>query len=230
MGFFKKSFEIGGHVTTFWTFVPAAVQTAISAGLSAVTGYFGYQELGIARAIFLATGVMAFGMMITFLWMRISQISGVYQRISVMAFGVPNFGLDVLRAPTVVTGLNMQCLLRNDSQVLMFYQLKRAGNVMERRVPANTKVDNNIVVIPPNGGAQIINFATIENIPFSSKKELVMSGSIDMLVAYGPAKDDLCFLFHYAADTHIVFAKTPDGKNHAANMVTSITAFEHSKV
>jgi hypothetical protein len=227
---FRKSIEAGGHVTTVWSFIPAALQTSVTAGLSGVTAYFGYQELGIARAVFLATGVMAFGLTVTFLWLRISQILGIYQRLSVGALGVPNVALDSSQKPTKVSGINIQCVLRNDSQVLMFYQLKRVRNVMESRVPATHTVDHNIVTIPPNGGTQVINFATIEDIPFPDKKELRTSGNVELEVAYGRAKDELDFLFRYTSDLQVVFSKLPGSKNYRVDAVSSVTGFEHSKL
>lgn len=230
-GFFKRSLEWGGNITNLWIFVPAAWQTAITAALSAVTAYFGYKDFGIAQAVFYASGVMAFGMTVVFLWLRISSLVGVFQRISLVAIAVPNVALDSPRPghPIGVKGINMQCVLRNDSQVLLFYRLRRIANMMEQRVPPTHPLDRNIVIIPPNGAMQPINFATIEDIPFASRKDPRISGHVDIEVEYGPAADELDFLFHYAADIQVVFSPMSDTKRHRVDAVTSIKVFEHRK-
>ncbi|WP_426525628.1 hypothetical protein [Bradyrhizobium sp. McL0615] len=227
--FFKRAIEVGGHATTVWTFIPAAVQTAITAALSGVTAYFGYHELGIARAIFLATGVMAFGLSVVFLWVRLSQMLGMYHRLSLASIGTPNVSLDSEQKPTTITGITFQCVLRNDSQAVMFYQLRKTNIVLEQRVPSQRAVDDNVVVISPFGGTQSISFATIENIPFQNRKDLRISGQIEIEIAYGPAKDDLKFLFLYAANVQVAFGKNPSQKNHSVVGGTSITKYEHTK-
>ena len=101
--FLKRTVDVGGYATTLWTFVPAATQTAITTVLSGMTAYFGYHELGIARAIFLATGVMAFGMCVVFLWLRISQMVGTFQRLSIMGIYVAQAAMDPTK--TKVSGI-----------------------------------------------------------------------------------------------------------------------------
>jgi hypothetical protein len=146
----NKSVNIGGHITTVWSFVPAATQTAITTALSGMTVYFGYQELGIARSIFLGTGVMAFGMSVVFFWARISQMLSTFQRLSVAGFVVPNSGIDAPK--NKISGINVQCIIRNDSQQLMFYKIKRMHQLIESKGAKDHSVDRNAMTISPNGG------------------------------------------------------------------------------
>ena len=222
----KNTINLGGHVITLWSFVPAAAQTAITAGLSAVTAYFGYQELGVARAIFLATGVMAFGMTVTFLWFRLAQIVGTFQRLTLLAFTVPNAAIDAQHGK--VKGINVQCLLRNDSQMMMFYRLKRAHNSFERIGPKGTSVERNVVPISP-GGTATINLATIEDIPFPDKKTKRIEGEIEMEVEYGSAIDDLRFLLHYTTGMQVAFSPLPNSKEFRIDSANTLKIFEHSK-
>src|SRR5258708_1100347 len=90
----KKTIHWASTLSSPSPLLPAAAQTVATGVLSAVTAYFGYYEVGIARAIFFASGVMAFGMTIVFLWLRISSILGVFQRMSVAAIAIPNVAVD----------------------------------------------------------------------------------------------------------------------------------------
>lgn len=230
-GFFRRSVDIGGHVTTLWSFVPVAVQTAITGALTAVTAYFGYYEVGIARAIFYASGVLVFGMTFVFLWLRIASIIGIFRRLSIAAFQVPNAGVDKSKNGKVLSlsGLNAQMVLRNDSQQLMYYRLRRTAHSLEGKVPISPGTDKSVIIIPPNGGMQVVNFATIEGIVTSSKDSR-FKGHVDVEVEYGSSMDDLDYLFHYAADYQVVFTPMPGSNEFRIDQIASVRALEHSKI
>ena len=71
---FKNTVEWGGNFSNVWGLLPAAWQTFVTAGFTAVTAWFGFKEVGVAQAIFYASGVLAFGMTTVFLSLRIAQI------------------------------------------------------------------------------------------------------------------------------------------------------------
>jgi hypothetical protein len=196
--------------------------------LSGMTVYFGYQELGIARAIFLATGVMAFGMSIVFFWARISQMLSTFQRLSMLGVAVPGASIDAPKGK--VTGINLQCILRNDSQMMMFYRLKRVHHTFERIGPKDTGVDQNVVVALTPGNPAPINFATIEDVPFPDKKVKRISGNFDLEVEYGPAIDDLKFELQYKSDLSVVFNPIPNSKEFRIDLGASMKLFKHSRV
>lgn len=227
--FFKKTIDLGGTVVTVWSFVPAAIQTTITTALSGVTAYFGYQQLGLARCIFYATGVMAFGMTVVFLWARLSQMLGIFHRLFPATVVVPNVSIDVAKGK--VNGINTQLILMNTSQQLMFYRLRRANGTYEGVGPKSRDVDQNIIAIAPNNGTQTINFATVQDVSFPSKKEKDrrLAGYLDLELEYGPAVDDLKYLFKYGAEIHVVFNAIPNSKEFRVDAATSLKKLEHSK-
>jgi hypothetical protein len=74
----KGTIDLGGTVVSawsvLWTFVPAAWQTAATLALTGAAVYLGIPQVGAAWAIFIASGVLAFGMTTVFLTLRISQL------------------------------------------------------------------------------------------------------------------------------------------------------------
>lgn len=220
----KKTIDLGGYATTLWSLVPATAQTTITTGLTIVTAYFGYQELGLARAIFFATGVMAFGMATTFLWFRISQIAGTFQRLSIIGIYVPNASVESQRAKAI----NTQVAVRNDSQMMMFYRLRRMHHSFNRIGPKESTVDKNIVPLSP-GGTATINFATVEDVPFPDKKHKLVSGEHDIEIEYGSAIDDLKFLLHYRADLQVVFSPIQNSKEFRIDSMGALKLFEHKR-
>jgi hypothetical protein len=152
--------ELGGNDYTLWGLLPAAWQTFITAGFTAATAWFGIPEVGLARAIFYSSGVLAFGMTTVFLSLRIAQILGMFQRLALASFGITSIILS--SDETQIEHLNLFVVLRNDSQRPMFYRLRRMHAVMERRTPISETIDDkNVIIIPALGGIQQVNFSTI---------------------------------------------------------------------
>jgi len=235
----KSTVDFGGNVTSLWGLLPAAWQTFVTAGFTAVTAYFGFKEVGWAWAIFLSSGVLAFGMVTVFLSLRISQILGVFQRLTVAGFGISSIVLN--DEDTEIDHLNLHCILRNDSQRPMFYKLKRAHASMERRGQASDAVDSNVIVIPAYGGIQSINFSTIEDIPFAKRKG--PEGQLELEIDYGSSSDSLEFHLREVVQLGIsIFSTTPVSKKNKnrrpstpppgpkqAQLFTQIKVLEHSR-
>jgi len=185
----KSILDVGGHASTLWGILPAAWQTFITAGLTTVTAYFGFKEVGWAWALFLSSGVLAFGMTTVFLSLRISQILGVFQRITIVNFGISSIFLN--EKEVEIDLLNMNYVLRNDSQRPMFYKLTRGLVTIERQGQISTTVDPTVIVIPAFGGTQLINLATVEDIP--APKDRPPEGDIEVELDYGSDPEHLDF-------------------------------------
>ena len=226
--FLKKTIDIGGYVTTVWSFVPAATQTVITTALSGATAYFGYQELGIARSIFFASGVMAFGLASIFFWVRIFQMVGTFHRLTLINLYVANASLDTSK--TKVTAINVQGTLRNDSSMLMFYRLHRIHHQIETVGPKDPAVDSSVIVLSP-AGSYAINLATVENVAFPDRKKKILQGNFDLEIQYGPAIDDLRFMLHVESKMGIAFNQQPNSpKEYRIDSSMSFRKLEHSRV
>jgi hypothetical protein len=101
----KRVFDWGGNFTTVWGILPAAWQTLITGVLTAMTAWFGIKEVGWAQAIFYASGVLAFGMTTAFLSLRIAQVIGMFQRLSIAGFGIVSVSLS--RNNSEISHLNL---------------------------------------------------------------------------------------------------------------------------
>ena len=222
--FFKRSIEWGGSFTTAWGLLPATWQTAATAAMSGIAVYFGLKEVGIAQAIFYASGVLAFGMSVVFLSLQISQILGMFQRLSISHIGILNVSL--LKNNTEVSHLNAFFLLRNDSQRMMFYKLKRAYLSIDTRGPTNPDVDRGLIIIPPFGGSQSVNLATIQSITIN-KDRPAPAGVLEVEVEYGDEEDNLEYLFHYIANIQLLIGK--QGNDYVAQLGASVKLIEHSR-
>jgi hypothetical protein len=221
----KKLWDWTGSATTAWGILPSTWQAGATGALSAVTGWLGYKEAGLAQAIFLAAGVFAFGMAAIFFALRVAAITGLFQRLSIPGVGVHTAAMGKGQSIAV---LSLNCVLRNDSQRLMFYRLKRATSSVARQVGSNNSVDKNIIIIPPNGGTQTVFFSSIENIPYKNGGA-APSGSIELDVEYGPSADDLKYVFSYGADVQIGIAKNKAKNETQLTVVSSVTTYIHSR-
>jgi hypothetical protein len=234
----KNLVEWGGNTYTLWGRLPAAWQTFITAGFTAATAWLGIPEVGLARAIFYSSGVLAFGMTTVFLGLRIGQILGMFQRLSLASFGISSTTLNT--DDTKIEHLNLFVVLRNDSQRPMFYRLKRMHVVLERTTPVSETVDDkNIIIIPAFGGTQQVSFSTIEKVPLPKTK--APEGSIEVEIEYGSSAADLDFQLREVVTMGIsIFSTMPiQGNGKSKNrqqvgqkqvqLMTAIRVLEHSK-
>jgi hypothetical protein len=58
-------------------------------------------------------------------------------------------------------------------------------------------------------------FATIEDIPFPSRKDRKVTGKIEIEVEYGPAIDDVKFLLQCEAELFVVYSPMQSSVNKA---------------
>lgn len=232
----RNTVEVGGNVTTLWGLLPAAWQTLVTAGLTALTAWFSSHEVGIGQAIFYSSGVLAFGMGTVFMSLRISQILGMFQRLTVAGFGISSIVLN--DADREIDHLNLNCILRNDGQRPMFYKLKRIHVTMERQGPASSNVDSTVIVIPAFGGTQSINFPTIEDIPIP--KDRAPEGQLELEIDYGPDADALEFHLRQVIALGIaIYSTTPVAKKNRnkglppgpkqAQLFPQVKVMEHSR-
>jgi len=111
---FKRAAGIGSIAKFVWTLLPAAWQLAAIAGLAAVTGHYGYTQLGPARSLYYTSGVVAFGLISFFCYLRIQQMIGIYKRVSVPNIGARSVALD--KNETEIQHIILGLDIRNDSQ------------------------------------------------------------------------------------------------------------------
>lgn len=227
-GIFSKTIDLGGHATTIWSFVPVATQTAVVGLITTVTAYFGFRDMPVATAIFYTIGVLAFGMTFVFLWIRISQMVSVYQRLSIPGMVVASAAIPP--PGTKVGGINVQVMLKNDSQVQMFYRIKRTHNMFERIGPTLTDRHDSIIPISPNGGTSGVNFGTVENIPFPDKKKKIIDGVFELEIEYGSEIDELKYLLYYKANMQVAFSPVPGSPKYEIASGVGVKNYEHSRI
>lgn len=224
---FKKSVEWGNNFSNVWGLLPATWQTGMVGVMSGLTVYLGLGEVGKAQAIFYASGVFAFGLGCVFLSLRISQILGMFQRLSIIHTHVNGWSFNNLANPTQITFLNGGFVLRNDSQRIMFYKLKRVHLSIETIGPKNSNVDESVVPISPFGGTQGVNCASIINIPFDLKKS-APEGTLEVQILYGDSKDSLDYLLTYKATVHVALTKV--NKDWQASLPNQLKLLHHESV
>lgn len=239
----KGTIDLGGTVVSawsvLWTFLPAAWQTGATLALTGAAVYLGIPQVGAAWAIFIASGVLAFGMTTVFLTLRISQLIGMFQRLSVPAYGISSISLSDNQSE--IEHVNFNAQLRNDSQRPMFYRLKRMHVVVEQRTGVSETVDPNIIIIPAFGGTTGLNFATIQHIPLH-KGGSGPQGQVELEVEYGPSADELTYLLRQVVTLGMGLSAVPGAggivktkqKNAPmaqmqAQLFTQIKILEHSK-
>jgi hypothetical protein len=230
----KKPFEWGSNAASAWGLLPATVQTAATAMLAGATGYFGLLEVGIAQAIFYASGVFAFGMTTIYLSLRISQILGQFQRLSIPQIGISSASMDKKPNSDEIEHLNMFFILRNESQRPMFYKLRRTQHNLGQRSPIADGVDESIVIIPATGGIQQVNLPTIQKVPLGKKvgdqPVPAPAGTIEVDVDYGPASDELDFHLHYKATIQVAITQPLGSKEKRAELMSSLKILKHTKI
>lgn len=212
----SRIFGVGSTASTIWGWVPTPWQAAVVTGISAVTAYLGLREVPAAEAIFFAAGVMAFLMAVIFFYLRITEMTGVFRRLTVPGVGLS--GVSLSEDKLMLHHVNLFLTLHNASQRLMFYRLKRASPSLGRQVPADNAVDHAVVILQVNGGVQI-NMATIERVPLPPRKDPITEGpkgTVELDVEYGPSPDELDYILHYKAD--IQMALTLDAKTDTASI------------
>src|SRR5690242_12325707 len=109
---FSRLSTWGGNISTLWGVLPAAWQTLVTGVLTAMTAWFGPKEFGWAQTIFYASGVFAFGMVTAFLTLRIAQIVGMFQRLTIAGFGIGSVSMG--KNNSEIFHLNLTVVLRND--------------------------------------------------------------------------------------------------------------------
>lgn len=198
---------------------------AAIAALTAVTEYYGYPQLGLARSLYYSSGVIAFGMLSFFCYLRIQQMIGIYRRISVPNVAVRSVVLD--KSENEIQNIILGLDLRNDSQQPIFYRLRRANAKLADRALASDLIDDkNTFIISPFGGLVSINLGSILGVPL---RERTPSGIVELELDYGGVDGELSYHLHYKAVVHVMIVIPIGTKQKQAQMIAEVSKFEHTK-
>ncbi|MBK3664379.1 hypothetical protein JJE66_24530 [Bradyrhizobium diazoefficiens] len=222
---FKRAAGIGNIAHLVWTLLPAAWQLAAIAALAAVTEHYGYSQLGLARSLYYSSGVVAFGMVSFFCYLRIQQMIGLYKRVSVPNIGARSVVLDKneTEIQNVILGLD----LRNDSQQPIFYRLRRANASLAGRTLASDLVDDkNTFIIAAFGGMVPINLGSILGVPTRAGTP---SGIVELELDYGGVDGELSYHLNYKATIHIMIVTPIGTKQKQAQIIAEVSKLEHTK-
>jgi hypothetical protein len=203
---FKRAAGIGSIAHFLWTLLPAAWQLVAIAALAAATEHYGYTQLGLARSLYYSSGVVAFGMVSFFCYLRIQQMIGIFKRISVPNIGARSVVLD--KSETEIQNIILALDLRNDSQQPIFYRLRRANASLAGRALASDLIDDkNTFIIPAFGGLVSVNLGSILGVPIRTG---VPSGIAELELDYGGVDGELSYHLHYKAAIQVMIV-TPIG-------------------
>jgi len=221
----KRAAGIGSIAHFLWTLLPAAWQLAAIAALAVATEHYGYTQLGLARSLYYSSGVVAFGMVSFFCYLRIQQLIGIYKRISVPNIGARSVVLD--KSETEIQNILLALDLRNDSQQPIFYRLRRANASLAGRALAGDLIDDkNTFIIPAFGGLVSIHLGSILGVPL---RQGTPSGIAELELDYGGVDGELLYHLHYKAAIHVMIVSPIGTKQKQAQIIAELSKFEHTK-
>lgn len=184
--------------TTVWGLLPANWQLVVTGIATVVTGYFGFQTGGIFWALIGASAVLAFGLMSLLLWIVLTKLTSVFERLTVETIGMSGGNLHKgkdgrNRNTWTLKHLTMELQLRNHSQRTLYFKIKRLTHSMSGKTLKDPpKLAEGISIVPPQTIQKIL-LATLPDLPVVND----MTGHIDLEIVYGSDKDDLRYLFVY---------------------------------
>ena len=188
-----------GNAVTLWGLLPTSWQTIMTLIASVATGYFSFRSNGIAVAIVAASAVFAFSMLGIFMWIGITRLTSVYERLIVESLGIStghvNFDKDGRNHTIyILRNLSLKLILRNHSpQQTIYFRLKRVHHsIGTATVSGVPKVSSLINIIPPGGIAEI----TLQTLPDVTLTANLI-GHIDIEIQYGDNKEKLQYLLMY---------------------------------
>jgi hypothetical protein len=222
---FKRAAGIGNIAHFLWTLLPAAWQLVAIGALAAATEHYGYTQLGLARSLYYSSGVVAFGMVSFFCYLRIQQMIGIYKRISVPNIGARSVVLD--KSETEIQNIILALDLRNDSQQPIFYRLRRANASLAGRTLASDLIDDkNTFIIPAFGGLAAVNLGSILGVPIRAGAP---SGITELELDYGGVDGELSYHLHFKAAIHVMIVTPIGTKQKQAQIIIEVSRLEHTK-
>jgi hypothetical protein len=153
--FFKTVWDFISGASTLWGFMPAAWQTVLVTASTAVTGYFGWQNLSPFYAIIGAAAVFALTMIGVFLATAMSQMGSTFEKLTVESINLfnPMIHQDKNgrnKKITLLRNLTFECVLKNHSPHIIYYQLKRATHSMAgQTILGEPKLSSLVSIAPP---------------------------------------------------------------------------------
>jgi hypothetical protein len=226
---FKRAFEAIGHGSTVWTFLPTAWQGAVTTALTVVTGYFGYQSGGVFFALVGGTIVFACCCAAAYFVLRVARLMSVFERVSIVAVGIQDGGFSD-EPNHRVTYLTMNFVLKNDSERLVFYRIRRAHNELSGKVHPGAGVDRNILILQV-GASATVGLPTLKDIALpGGDVRTAPEGRLEVEIEYGPFVDDLCYLMRYVSQTGLGVVFNKETKSAQLNMAASVQELTHEKV
>jgi hypothetical protein len=228
MGILKRGLETLGHGSTIWTFLPTAWQGVVTTGLTAVTGYFGYLTGGMFYALVGGAIVFACCCAAIYFIVRLSIFMGVFERVSITAVGIQDIGLK--EDPNRLTHITMFFLLKNDSQRLVFYRLRRAHNELAGKVHPSAGVDRSILILQT--AAEVpVTLPTLEDFALPEESGIgAPEGRLEVEIEYGPSRDDLCYLIRYVGATALGISYNKGAKKGKFAMGARVLELIHQRL
>lgn len=217
----RKSFRgrVWGYLsgaTTLWGLLPTTWQAAITTAATGVTGYFSYQEWGgVTWALLTSSAVFAMTSIGFWIWFGVTRLVSVFERLTVDQIAVVQAILHEEKDGRnkkrwLIKGLTLECHLRNHSPLTLYFKPKRIGHSMAGKTCSGSpKIMDQVSIVPPQTNQRIL-LATLPDIEIGDDQ---LIGHIDLEILYGPAKDDLRYLFLYESEPGMsVFINQKTGK------------------
>jgi hypothetical protein len=189
----RKFWELVSGGSTIWGFLPSAWQSAIVSAVSAMTAYLGFEYGGLLFAMLSGGAMFAFGMAGAYYTILLNRQTSIFER-----FGVDQIA--VIQASIVgnkekqeffIHGLTLEVHFMNYSERSIWMQVRRAHHSIGGQTTDSEP--SKLISIIPARGVQKLNLATLPDIKVIDP----INGSIDLEILYGPAQDELKFLFYY---------------------------------
>jgi hypothetical protein len=226
----KRLLDFASGATTLWGLMPAAWQTVVVAGATTVTAYFGWQNVNPFYACIGTAGVFALSMIGVFLATAVPKLTGVFEKLTVEQINIFNPVLQQdkdgrNRKVSVLRNLMFECVLKNHSQQIVYFQIKRASQSMAgKTVVGEPKLSPLICIVPPFSYQKI----ALQSLPDITVAD-GMIGLIDLEIWYGDARDNLEYKFMYESTPQLGVIMQRNGEA-SLSMNAPITKHIHEKV
>lgn len=210
-----------GDLDTFLKFI------GISSGTGILSGYLQFQSGGsIAWMFMFALAGAAFTMVILYYYFLAKKLLSVFQRVSVKEVRILQAGMKGEPSAPILHHLTFQPVLRNHSDQIMYFKIRRALNVVNGVVRPGNSITGMVEVIQANAEQPFI-LATLPDIlvvPGTAP-----SGTIELEILYGSSPDKLPYLFSYTGETAIQIYGDTEAKKADLKLTAMIREISHKK-
>ncbi len=226
---FQGMWDFISGAATLWGFMPAAWQTVLVTGATTLTGYLGWQSAGPFYACIGAAGVFALSMIGVFLATAMPKLTGVFEKLTVEQINIFNPILQQdkdgrNRKVSILRNVTFECVLKNHSQQMVYFQIKRASQSMAgKTIVGEPKLSPLICIVPPFSYQRII----LQSLPDITVSD-GMIGLIDLEILYGEEKNNLEYKFIYESTPQLGVVVQRNG-DASISMNAPITKHIHEK-